>query len=697
MQNDPVLGTPDQPHTLHHYAYAFNNPVNYTDPAGLMPPQTGNGGSVLGQRVYPPSHSYNAATPGTQYGAGGNYTRQATVTARRMNALSPGGPARSANSGIPIVSVTAHNNYTRAQSQGQRPQNCNVGRASSNPLDMLFGFGLQDAKRSLIDQAEQLYRNPLGVAIDATYGLLDWTTHGHNYLFGGGLVNEIKNLTWEKALADLNLARRGGLGIAASVVIGATPLLGSLYDAASLQLGYDPITGITLTGFEKAAITAGLAAGLLGGLSFLDEAAEISAKMARHLDNIDVVDVAKAGRGLSHVDELAGAAKAGRIADELTDVAGLGRHADEALDAATSTRLRNLDAFTGGSQATRSADEVRASLRNQSGQGALSWRLNATRAWSEAGADVNNPAIRRAISKGRGPIRGGSGAPVRGSDGLGLLDGPIEGFGKIPVKGRTLPEGVVWANVHNIKQLHSLDAKKLEKVWEQFVDTGIVYDPKKAISLWIQKDGTIKVVGGHHRLALVKELNYDFIPARIILDDFSKNLSDEVIEIYGFRGTGRTAEEFIESDPLIYAGHIGISFDRGKTIYGFTPSAPGLSNSEAIEVLKQHKSFPGQVLDDTALFHRAQNLAEQGYRTQVYVQPVSVSKANFDRIKRQVLNELHSGPMPNKRYAFPGPEGCFNCATWPSSHGIPIPETTPPGQIRDYVEILKATGRPWIR
>ena len=215
-------------------------------------------------------------------------------------------------------------------------------------------------------------------------------------------------------------------------------------------------TGVPLTGFEKAAITAGLAAGLLGGLSFIDEAAEISAKMARHLDNIDVVDVAKAGRGLSHVDELAGAAKAGRIADELTDVAGLGRHIDEALDAATSTRLRNLDAFTGGSQATRSADEVRASLRNQSGQGALSRRLNggdtaetrlrnldnftdgnqaarqgdelrtaltnnragatlrerrlATRAWKRAGADLNDPAVRQAIRNGEFPaIRGGSG------------------------------------------------------------------------------------------------------------------------------------------------------------------------------------------------------------------------------------------------------------------------------------------------
>lgn len=176
---------------------------------------------------------------------------------------------------------------------------------------------------------------------------------------------------------------------------------------------------------------------------------------------------------------------------------------------------------------------------------------------------------------------------------------------------------------------------------------------------------------------------------------YGKGLNDDIIEIYGFRGTGKTAEEFIETDPLIYAGHIGISFDRGKTIYGFTPFAPGLSNTEAIEVLKQHQSFPGQVLDDTSLFHRAQNLAEQGYRTQVYVQSISVSKADFARIKEQVLNELSSGPLPNKRYAFPGPEGCFNCATWPSSHGIPIPESS--GNLRLYIEELQKVGQLWKR
>jgi RHS repeat-associated protein len=36
LQADPLPGIPGQPNTLHRYAYAFNNPVNFVDPAGTM-------------------------------------------------------------------------------------------------------------------------------------------------------------------------------------------------------------------------------------------------------------------------------------------------------------------------------------------------------------------------------------------------------------------------------------------------------------------------------------------------------------------------------------------------------------------------------------------------------------------------------------------------------------------------------------
>jgi RHS repeat-associated protein len=37
LQTDPLPGIPGQPNTLHRYAYAFDNPVNYVDPAGTLP------------------------------------------------------------------------------------------------------------------------------------------------------------------------------------------------------------------------------------------------------------------------------------------------------------------------------------------------------------------------------------------------------------------------------------------------------------------------------------------------------------------------------------------------------------------------------------------------------------------------------------------------------------------------------------
>ncbi len=155
------------------------------------------------------------------------------------------------------------------------------------------------------------------------------------------------------------------------------------------------------------------------------------------------------------------------------------------------------------------------------------------------------------------------------------------------------------------------------------------------------------------------------------------------INIYKFRGTGSTAEEFIETEPIIYSGHVGISFDGGKSIYGFIPFTPGFSNAEVIALLKQHKSFPGQVVEDAAAFRLARDLAHQGYRTYVQAQPISIPSAEFEKIKDQILDEVESGPLQDKPYAFPGPQGCYNCATWLASHGIPIPEFS--GNLRIFI------------
>jgi hypothetical protein len=124
------------------------------------------------------------------------------------------------------------------------------------------------------------------------------------------------------------------------------------------------------------------------------------------------------------------------------------------------------------------------------------------------------------------------------------------------------------------------------------------------------------------------------------LSDAFRYGDDFEVQLFGFRGLGKRGEQFIDAEPLIYAGHVGVSLDNGKVIYGFSPYAPELTSREVIDALKRHEFFPGQVLDDTAVFHRAQDLAEQGMKTQVYVKKIFVSEKEFKEIRKMVANDL---------------------------------------------------------
>jgi RHS repeat-associated protein len=183
--------------------------------------------------------------------------------------------------------------------------------------------------------------------------------------------------------------------------------------------------------------------------------------------------------------------------------------------------------------------------------------------------------------------------------------------------------------------------------------------------------------------------------------------ADAEIQIIGFQGAGRDyLKELGDPHPLTYAGHVGISFDGGKTIFGFTPHTPGKSGSKVLQELKEHRIFPGKVGNDTGVFHHAYQYAQELIRRNeipdpprldIYIWRQRVSRQEFERIQQMVMDEMNKSPLHDKLYGFPKNKDveCYNCAQWPGTIGVEIPEPT--GQLRDYIPMLiqRGGGERW--
>jgi RHS repeat-associated protein len=112
LQQDTVLGTAAQPRSLHRYAYAFNNPINYTDPSGHMPPQAkANGPVYSGNSGSAPQGGSGPTLP--FFGQSG----------------------RSANSG---GWSTYSNALSRLQSEGFRPALCGLAQAAFDTFSKVY-------------------------------------------------------------------------------------------------------------------------------------------------------------------------------------------------------------------------------------------------------------------------------------------------------------------------------------------------------------------------------------------------------------------------------------------------------------------------------------------------------------------------------------------------------------------------------
>ena len=188
------------------------------------------------------------------------------------------------------------------------------------------------------------------------------------------------------------------------------------------------------------------------------------------------------------------------------------------------------------------------------------------------------------------------------------------------------------------------------------------------------------------------------------------------VEVWGFRGVRNIegkerpdwsaddhalVREMSAQEPLLYAGHIGISTDGGESIQGYTPKrSPELSMS----ALKAHEAFPGNVLDDTQVFELAtQMAAKHGWNTR----PVSAVQLVDPEVKRGIIREMQrlQSATPEQHglaYSFPlgyqqdgsyfkesngYPANCVdNCATFPERVGVKIPERS--GNLNSYMPAL---------
>jgi len=175
---------------------------------------------------------------------------------------------------------------------------------------------------------------------------------------------------------------------------------------------------------------------------------------------------------------------------------------------------------------------------------------------------------------------------------------------------------------------------------------------------------------------------------------------DRNIRIVGFQGSPR----FQNEPSLIQIGHVGISLDGGQTVFGFRPSQETVRLIETatgrnfLDVLLEGYLVPGQVYNDTAIFRRANELVTPiRSRTAVYQLIIPVSGNEFSNIQRQLLSQIENGVRP-PWYRLPNvgelmPSYCNNCATWPRTLGINIPEQS--GVLEDYMAILRNNNLRW--
>ncbi len=168
----------------------------------------------------------------------------------------------------------------------------------------------------------------------------------------------------------------------------------------------------------------------------------------------------------------------------------------------------------------------------------------------------------------------------------------------------------------------------------------------------------------------------------------------KTVSLFVFRGAGSKADIANFPSPLIYAGHVGYSFDR-QNIFGLTPKLPeGMDPLDAINSLGQGASYPGSLNNDTDIFKFVANntkplISRDGLPQTVFQQDISVTSQQFDSIVN-AHNSFLDGSTALPNYGFP--PNC-NCALFPGEMGmksLEFPDASGSGMPK-----LQDNGQPW--
>ncbi len=192
-----------------------------------------------------------------------------------------------------------------------------------------------------------------------------------------------------------------------------------------------------------------------------------------------------------------------------------------------------------------------------------------------------------------------------------------------------------------------------------------------------------------------------------------------VLELHGFRRVRhvngvkveqlpadlqQTVNDLIDLDPLLGAGHVGMSFDGGQSIFGLRPETKGdgLTQDQfedVVERVKTNRTVPGIIGDDTRTFRLAKKLArEQGWDTEITVAAQLLDPETHSQVLAQIGEWSRTNGTHGKKYTWPFREpdehgrrfpdsDTANCALFPKMLGLCVPEES--GELRKYIPALQ--------